>query len=286
MILVVGDFMVDEYVFGVVERISPEAPIPVCEFHHREFRPGGAGNVANNIRSLRNHCVLVGVVGSEGVPFDFHGENYLFADPDRPTTRKTRYMHLSHHLLRVDHESTYMISGEVEKNINQFIDLAISTANVLVISDYGKGVVTEKVAKSAIKEANKYGAKVIVDSKRKDMSCFEGAYLATPNDNEFHACTTGFDGIQNVLHTMGSGGMKLYEMGKEPVQIDSCAKEIIDVTGAGDTVVAAIASYIDDCHPNTVDLLEACHFANNAAGVAVSKVGTATVVVDRYGNPK
>ena len=315
MILVVGDYIVDEYIHGTVTRISPEAPVPILNYGKTERRPGGAGNVHNNLLTLGKKSLLVGVTGPG--PVVKPGDAFLFVDPNRITTIKTRILaENGQQMMRIDHEHCNPIDENVAKILIEFVELNKRVIDLIIISDYNKGTITPMVARSLITFADTLGVPVIVDSKRKDWRMFSGAWLATPNSDEYEAAS----GLQellltgtNILVTLGAQGARLHKapqgacqplatsgnpspkmpateqpgaatmtltapltMGlTPPLLIPAQAQEVSDVTGAGDTVVAAMASYIAD--HGLSDLEGAAHWAMRAAAIAVSKHGTATV---------
>lgn len=274
MILVIGDVIVDEYIHGRVTRISPEAPVPVIDFTFREFRPGGAANVAANVSSLGEPATLVGVVGKD-FPLDRSSEWYLFQDAERPTTLKTRVVANGQQIVRVDIENRHPISGATERDVLEFISITMAYSKLVVLSDYAKGVVTERVARHTIHQARQYGIPVIVDPKQEDFGIYEGATLLTPNRMEF-ARSTNHSIDATILVTLGEEGMELHHKG-DIAHIPAEPIEVVDVTGAGDTVVAALAVFI--ARNPQASIREAAQFASYAASVAVSRQGTATVTL-------
>lgn len=281
MILVIGDIIIDEYIFGTVDRISPEAPVPVLKFQRTELRPGGAANVAANIRSLGEECMLLGVSGITEFPQELHGnEDIILSDFSRPTSRKTRFVSGQQQILRMDVESTDLISYGIRDALVNEVKIHAPYASAVVISDYGKGVVTDVLARAVIDKANSFGIPVIVDPKKKDFRVYDGASILTPNKKEYAEAVHGFDGL--VLESRGAEGMVLHTP-SDDVKIPAITKSVIDVTGAGDTVVAALAVYASRNFKERAsaswDWLTAAKFANKAAGVVVSKQGTATVTM-------
>jgi len=290
-VVVIGDLMLDEYVIGEFSRISPEAPEPIIEEHERVYVPGGAGNVAVNIKSLGAEARLFGVVGDDAdgrrlrellreAGVDHVG---VLTAEGRPTTRKTRLIARGKQVYRIDRETTTPIDRECEREIAGRIG-ALEEETVLV-SDYAKGVVTDDLV-GALTAA---GKRVVVDPKSSDFAKYSGAFLVTPNYNElFRAAglkTKSPDlveetarglmkkhGIGNLLITLGAEGMILVEGDRPSTHIHSKAMEVYDVTGAGDTVIAAVSAAVSA----GMSLDDACFVANIAAAVVVGKPGTAT----------
>jgi len=294
-ILVIGDFMLDEYIEGKVERISPEAPVPVVEAREVKVRPGGAANVVANLLSLGADVTPLGVVG-----LDEAGEKLrdilrelgaetgsLITDSSRPTTRKTRIIASSQQLLRVDWECREEISPEIEKEILSFLAGNHSRFDGIVISDYGKGVVTEKLFKITGKVKEK--TPIFLDPKEKNFRIYSEVTTMTPNIKEtFHATgikpetdreaeRAGMRLIESfrldfAVITRSERGMSVITP-REVRHIPTRAKQVYDVTGAGDTVISAFAlAFVSGADPFT-----AAEVANLAAGIVVGKVGTATV---------
>lgn len=280
MILVIGDFMVDEYVKVVIERISPEAPVPIMREVSRTIKPGGAGNVAANIHSLGGSVRLLTVVGQ----IDARWWNPITADcrwiwwaedHNRPTTIKTRFVADSgQQVARLDLESTIGIGPIVMDKIKEMVTQSLRDVNVVVISDYQKGVVTDGFARWIIDGARELKIPVIVDSKSADMHRFDGATLWTPNEKEWAEARCIPD-VEATIVTMGSKGMKIYKGGDTMMIPANDVHSVADVTGAGDTVVAALAVWFSQ--RGTADLIGAADFANHAASIAVSHRGTYAV---------
>ena len=294
-VLVVGDLMLDEYLRGDVSRISPEAPVPVLEVRAQESRLGGAANAAANIQSLGGVALLVGVVGKDETAATF-GERLSAAkiastcvpDPGRPTSKKTRLVAQQQQIVRVDHEKRHAISGAVQDAVKQAIDLRIKDAHAVVISDYAKGVITPDVARHVIATAQAAGLPVVVDPKQRDFTLYAGATVITPNLHELEAAalTPGLFDVERVarellpvlagaalLVTRSADGMSLFRTGLAPVHVPAIAREVFDVTGAGDTVVATLALAV----AAKLSLENAIELASIAAAISVSKRGTSTV---------
>ncbi|MFL5051397.1 MAG: D-glycero-beta-D-manno-heptose-7-phosphate kinase [Xanthobacteraceae bacterium] len=300
-VLCVGDLMLDTYVYGEVERISPEAPAPVLAVTREELVIGGAGNVARNVASLGARCIFVGVVGDDGAGKTLESafaqqtdliESRLVVDQARPTTRKTRFVseHFSTHLLRADWELARPVASEVETAVIAYATNALPRIGAVVLSDYSKGVLSPAVVRAVIAAAARLGKPVIVDPKYGDYSLYKGTTLITPNrrelaeatrmsaasDNELAAAASALAEMvqsQAVLVTLSEHGMTLVERGRAPVHVPAYGVKVLDVSGAGDTVVAAMATFL----AAGAGYEEAMRAANAAASVVVGKRGTATV---------
>lgn len=293
-VLVVGDVMLDEYLRGEVSRISPEAPVPILEVRARDRRLGGAANAAANIKALGGAAFLVGVVGKDDTA-DSLGQQLakqeiigsLIGDPSRPTSRKTRLVAQQQQIVRVDEERRQPIEGAIVDHVKKAIDERIRGSRAVVISDYGKGVITPEIAQHAITAARRANLPVIVDPKQRDLSMYRGASYLTPNLHELEAASPGgaldparaaaallpaLEGA-GLLVTRSADGMTLYRAGHAEVHVAALAKEVFDVTGAGDTVVATIALAL--AAGVTIEL--AMELASVAAAISVSKRGTSTV---------
>ncbi len=297
-VLVLGDIMLDRYVLGEVRRISPEAPIPVLRAERRRRVLGGAGNVAQNVAALGARAVLVGMVGADAAGDEvgqiLHGSAGITARlvlaADRPTTVKTRFMSGSHQLLRLDEEVTLPARSDIERQVLDAFAAAIATAEVVVISDYAKGLLTDNVLAQAIGLARGTGLMVVVDPKRTDLSAYTHAGVLTPNAAELARATglpVGSDdeaaeaGAQAVVQAAADAvlvkrsekGLTLVRPHRAPLHLPTRAREVADVSGAGDTVSATLAIMLACGAP----LAEAALMANIAAGISVGKPGTATV---------
>lgn len=282
-ILVVGDVMLDRYIFGKVERISPEAPVPVVEVQREEFRLGGAGNVAHNLASLGVKTYLVGAVGQDyGAQIvrrllkEAGIEDLLVEDPHRPTTEKTRIVALSQQLLRVDNESRRPVEGKTLQEILERMELEVDG---VVVSDYAKGVIRRETVEK-VKEKKVFFS---VDPRPQNKSLYVGADLMTPNEKEarsmfdeenLQALGWGLKRelkIKTLVITLGAKGMALFD--EDFKVFPARAKQVYDVSGAGDTVVAVLTA----CALAGVDWDSACELANLCAGIVVGKLGTAVV---------
>lgn len=295
-ILVVGDLILDEFIWGKVTRISPEAPVPVVWVDSESFMPGGASNVANNIRALGGEVFLAGVVGDDhrgnilrSVLSDkgVHCEG-IITDAGRPTTQKTRVIAHHQQVVRIDREEVRPISDAVLKNILGYIESTISKVDALILEDYGKGVIVSKLVREAVRMARKYKKVVTVDPKETHISYYRGTTTITPNHHEAGAAV-GFKikddvtlvkagkkllmklGCESVLITRGENGMALFQKGKPLIKIPTIAQEVFDVSGAGDTVISAYTL----ARAGKATALDAAHISNCAAGIVVGKVGVA-----------
>lgn len=303
-VLCVGDLMLDEFVYGEVSRISPEAPTPVLAVKRTELMIGGAGNVARNLVSLGARCVFIGVVGEDdagraltealdGYPSI---ESRLVVDPARQTTRKVRFVseHFSTHLLRADWEMAAPIDRAIEDALIGSVVDALPNAGAVVLSDYAKGALTPRVIRAVIDATNELGKPVVVDPKGRDYSIYRGATLITPNRQELADATQSAAhtddeiataaaalgealGARAVLVTRSEDGMTLVndDGGDGAVHVPAYAVRVRDVSGAGDTVVAVLAAML----AMDADFESAMRAANAAAAVVVGKRGTATVSI-------
>jgi D-beta-D-heptose 7-phosphate kinase / D-beta-D-heptose 1-phosphate adenosyltransferase len=300
VVLCVGDLMLDHFVYGDVTRISPEAATPVLAVTRQESQIGGAGNVARNIASLGARCIFVGVVGDDAegreLATAFLAESriepHLIVDPSRPTTRKVRFVseHHSTHLLRADWEVARPVSADIEAAVLERVQASLERAGAVVLSDYAKGVLTARTVRATIEAARLAGKRVIVDPKAQDYSVYRGATLITPNRKELAEATrqpaTTDDeiaaaaaqlaeivGSDAVLVTRSEDGMMLHLRGAAPVHVSAYPVRVRDMSGAGDTVAAALGTLL----AMGAGFESAMRAANAAASVVVGKRGTATV---------
>lgn len=296
-----GDAMVDRFVYGEVARVSPEAPIPVLSIARESAMLGGAGNVARNACALGGRVALIAVAGEdEGgkelarlVAEEKGIEPHLVSARGRTTTVKTRYIAGAQQMLRADREQVGDIDKATEERVLKALDEAIGKAGALVLSDYAKGVLTDRVAAEAIARAKRAGKIAVVDPKSARMSRYDGADVATPNARELaHATGMKTDSdaetaeagaallaktrIGALLVTRAGQGMTLIERGRAPVHLKAQAREVFDVSGAGDTVAATLSLALAAGAP----LSAAARLANAAAGLVVGKIGTAVVHAD------
>lgn len=302
-VLVVGDLILDQYIWGPVSRISPEAPVPIVNVSSETLQLGGAANVSNNIRSLGGRVDLCGVIGADEAGRQFMtvlrsqniGTDGILTDKDRPTTRKTRVVAHNQQLVRFDMERSHPISGVLEARILRYIAACIHSAAAVVVSDYAKGVVTSRLMADLTDLAQRHNVPVVVDPKVTHIGFYKGVTVLTPNhleaiqaaglqgDDEATLSEAGRHlhqrlGCRAVLITRGERGMSLFEEGGQVTHIPTVARQVFDVTGAGDTVVATLALALAAGAPMRV----AAKLANYAAGIVVGMVGTGTVTVNQF----
>lgn len=300
-ILVIGDFIVDRYIFGDVKRISPEAPVPVVNIAREEFMPGGAGNVINNIISLGGRAYASGAAGS-----DIHGRDLIrmlkdegadisgiIKDSARPTSVKTRIIAGRQQVVRTDLESRDKISDKITQKILSNLKSVSKEIDGIIVSDYGKGIINRSLIKGILENASEHSLPVIVDPQVGHFMDYMGVTSLTPNEKEVSAALnrTVFDDesvekagrllldklkSEALLITRGSEGMALFKKGKKTRYIPTAAKEVFDVTGAGDTVTAVYAMGI----VSGLGHLCSARLANYAAARVISKVGTVVVTVE------
>ena len=298
-ILVVGDLMIDHYLWGKCERISPEAPVQVVEVQNETTVLGGAGNVVNNLVSLGAKVSVASVIGEDANGAELlallkeTGANCdaLISQKGRKTSKKSRIIASNQQIVRYDKESKEDISDVSQKRLLERIEPLLQTCDAVILSDYGKGVLTKRFTQAVIQSANKAGKKVFVDPKGEDYSKYRGAYTLTPNKKEASLATRikieDEKSLKEALYklkeecaldlsliTLSEDGIAVYD--KEMRRFPTVAKEVYDVTGAGDTVIASLAFAVSAAK----DIDEACVFANLAAGVVVGKIGSATVTLD------
>ncbi len=296
-VLVLGDVMLDRYVSGTASRLSPEAPIPVLRPTTSRATLGGAANVALNVATLGGQVSLVGVIGDDPAGMEVTRlmaesgiTSHLVIAPGRPTTAKTRFMVGVHQLLRLDEETTSAIAPVTATNLLHHFADALGTADVVILSDYAKGAMTDAVLQSALKQAQAAGRVVIADPKRDSFAVYRGATILTPNEHEVRQAThieaaddadadragrRALDdtGGEAVLVTRSAKGLTLVRRDQPALHLPTRAREVADVSGAGDTLVAALAVALGA----GAALPEAAMLANITAGISVGKQGTATV---------
>jgi len=300
-VLCIGDVMLDRYVYGQVDRISPEAPIPVLHTQRETATLGGAGNVVRNIAALGGQVEIIGVIGNDETGRDVtkafdtvpNITARLLLDTSRPTTQKTRYVANGQQLLRTDLEISAPIGSTIEQKALQQISNALSKCKAVVLSDYAKGVLTPKVITETIRLAKEAGALVIVDPKGRDFARYQGAHYLTPNRKELsdaigkkivtvsdaeQAARFLIDNLQieNVLVKLGAEGVCLVQKNEAALHLHTKAREVFDVSGAGDTVAATLALAL----ASGFSAPEAAELANIAGSIVVGKVGTAFVTRD------
>lgn len=298
-VMVIGDLMLDEFLWGRARRIAPEAPVPVVEIERESLHLGGAGNVAANLSALGAEPIIVGVYGYDSAGERLRAEfaeagittSALVVDETRPTTVKTRIIAHSQHVVRADREKKHLVSGKVERQlINNFLDL-LGEVHAVIVSDYEKGVVTPALLKAILPAAAERQIPVCIDPKLKNFEFYRPATIVTPNHHEAESAARQIidspqslaeagaklramlDGA-SILITRGEEGMTLFEGDGEVTHVPTLAREVFDVTGAGDTVVATLALAL----AGGASTVEAAILANYAAGVVVGKVGTATAM--------
>lgn len=300
-VLCVGDLMLDRYVYGEVSRISPEAPIPVLRVARDASMLGGAGNVVRNLAALGARGRFLGVVGDDPAGREVSDliaahdsvPSTLIEETGRPTSIKTRFIAGTQQMMRADREETAPIAKETRDRLLQTADIALGDCEVLVLSDYGKGVLIPAVIEPLVAKARASGKPVIVDPKGEDYSVYRGADLVTPNRNELAAASrmpvesdgeiaaaaehiSRTCGIRAVLVTRSREGMTLVTPDQGISHLATEAREVYDVSGAGDTVVATLAAALS----TGADLARAAALANVAAGIVVGKVGTAVAYAE------
>lgn len=291
-IFVIGDIMLDRFLMGTVNRISPEAPVPVVHIKQDFLVAGGAANVAVNIKTLGGEPILVGMIGDDAAGKDIVrllrlqklSVRGLLYGTNRVTTEKTRLVALHQQIARIDREDSDMISKKIELRFLGVVKKYLPMADGVIISDYSKGLITPRIARFVIDGALKRGIPVVVDSKPKSIAQYQRATVVTPNHHEAQKMT-GTEDVRAaaraihkilasaVLVTQGADGMTLFEQAKF-YHIAALAREVVDTVGAGDTVVAALALALSA----GADLLTGAKIANAAAGIVVGKSGTAHVV--------
>jgi len=300
-VAVIGDIMLDRYIWGQVDRISPEAPVPVVAVERTDVRPGGAANVAWNLIALGSRARLVGVIGRDqqareikkliegnGIPTDF-----LVTDGDRVTTEKIRIVAHNQQVVRADFETNGEIGGRAMGRLIDAVERAVSGVNAVVVSDYGKGVVSAPVMDLLRERCLDAGIPILVDPKEGHFSLYRKAYAITPNKKEAggfynERIRSGEDlerigrsllrdlEARYVLITRGEEGMTLFEEGRRSHHVPARAREVYDVTGAGDTVISVLAAAV----AAGASVKDAIELANAAAGIVIRELGTAAVRAD------
>ncbi len=297
-VVVVGDVMLDRYWWGSVNRISPEAPVPIVHLEKMSLVPGGAANVAANLVGLGVTPYLFGVKGEDNEAGQLDNvlsdvgvkDHFIFSVSDRMTTTKTRVVAHNQHVVRIDQENSKPVSIKtVERLVDQINDV-VNAADAIIISDYAKGLLTDEMLMKLIEMSRDKNKPLVVDPKGKDFTKYKGATILTPNKREAaEACGLdlfakgvvsdsgksllgGLD-LKALLITEGEAGMTMFQNDAAPFHLDSWAHDVYDVTGAGDTVIATLtAAVAAGC-----SFVEAAKFANAAAGIVVGKIGTTHV---------
>jgi len=296
-ILVVGDIMMDRFIWGKVSRISPEAPVPVVAVEKETFLLGGAANVVNNIHSLGGKVSLCGVVGDDEMGekiikelaemgIGMHG---IFVEQGRQTTTKTRIIAHQQQVVRIDREATDHLKVPTFRNLSEFLKKNMEGFNGVILSDYGKGLLTKELIRATIRRAREMKKFIMVDPKLKNFPHYKGATVITPNAAEASAASGILIndlsslkragsmllkklGCDVLVITRGEEGIAIFEPHQEPFFVPTGAKEVYDVTGAGDTVIGTMALALGA----GARVIEAAKLANYAAGIVVGKIGTAT----------
>jgi len=311
-ILVIGDLILDQYIWGTVERISPEAPVPVVWAKRRSYVPGGAANVANNIRALDANVTVVGVIGKDehakillsGLKKRKINAKGILVEPNRQTSLKTRVIAGHQQVVRVDWEHTHSLSRELNQRIIKFAENNINDFDAVIIEDYGKGVINEALLEELGSLTRRNNKIVTVDPKEEHFQLYRRVTSITPNRKELENAIRNLKirdnasslrvnndrlftdedinlaaaeilkylNLESMLVTLGEHGMRLFEKGGRITHIPTVAQEVFDVSGAGDTVISAFTLALS-CGASKP---EAAHIANYAAGIVVGKLGTAT----------
>jgi rfaE bifunctional protein kinase chain/domain len=304
-ILVIGDLMIDHYIVGSASRLSPEAPVPIVNVKNESFTLGGAGNVVQNLVSLGAKVTVAGIIGNdtagnqiieilnnEGVE-----THTIIKDDSRPTTVKTRVLAGSHQLIRVDRETTDEVSATIADELISKLTGYIEKADIVLLSDYNKGLFSPSLTQQLINEANKQNKKVVIDPKGLNYEKYKGAYIIKPNRKELaeaaktekinsieslqHAAKVIFEqtGTEYLVVTLSEEGMMILSESTYKL-LPVKATEVFDVTGAGDTVLATIAYFI----AAGLTIEEACEVANHAAAIVIRHIGSATTTIDEIIN--
>ena len=298
-VLVVGDVMLDQYWWGTVERISPEAPVPVVRLSNTTASPGGAANVAANVAGLGASAMLVGAIGSDDEGkrlLDILNKNLVSTDHllliDRATSIKTRVVAHNQHVVRVDRETNTPLADIDEETIIRSIESLVSKCSIVILSDYAKGTLTKRIISATVAAAKNAQIPVLADPKGQDFTKYTGVSILTPNKREAVIACGLDDSFENVVReagcrllteleldavlvTEGEHGMTLFERENEPSQVKAQAHEIFDVTGAGDTVIAALGvALASGCSRS-----QSMQIANISAGLVVEQVGTTAISI-------
>lgn len=304
-VLIVGDVMVDRFWWGNVTRISPEAPVPVVKLEKTSLVAGGAANVAANVAGLGAKAFLIGVVGedveAELLPQLLKQSNisdeFLVKIPDYQTTVKTRIIAHSQQIVRLDQESKNNLNSKNEQTVWKNIEILLEKVDVIIISDYAKGFLTDSLLMRLITKGRELKKSVLVDPKGKNFTKYKNASILTPNRSEVSEAYNleSFEkeiaeqsgnkiiselNLDALLITQGEDGMSLFEKNKLPQQLKASARDVYDVTGAGDTVIACLAAGIG----SGMSLLKSAKFANLAAGLVVEHSGTTPITLEMLKN--
>jgi len=300
-VLVIGDLMIDEYLWGSVDRISPEAPVPVVCVQKESHALGGAGNVIHNLVAMGAKVTAIGTAGTgktgkmifeklEDLGIKTDG---IISEPQRPTTRKTRVIASNQQVLRIDKEIKRNINADTLEKLVKIIESKISDASLLILSDYDKGLITRELVQKIVTLAEKHNILTLADPKSLNFSKYEQVSILTPNKKEASLAANMdikserdlFDAghkimdqvkLERLLMTCGKDGMVLFEKGREPYIIESKARQVFDVSGAGDTVISLLGLGL----ATGATFKQSALIANVAAGIVVAKVGTAAASID------
>ena len=300
-IVVIGDLMLDHYLWGQVDRISPEAPVPIVDVQKQEYRLGGAANVVNNIASLKGTPVVVGLIGADSYADTFVNiftqnqvkTEYILKDSTRTTTVKTRVFAAGQQVIRYDFEQRHDISEEIESKVLHKVELAIAEADAVIIEDYNKGLLTPKIIRHAINKANSLKIPITVDPKYNCFFEYQNCTVFKPNLAELqknlnieikndkdlnNAANQLFDRIspEYLVITLGEKGLIIFDKEKNITQIPTFAKEVFDVCGAGDTVISVLTL----CLSIGLDIKTSAIIANHAAGAVCGKRGINPATAD------
>ncbi len=298
-VLVIGDVILDTYYRGTVDRVSPEAPVPIVNVKEMSSTLGGATNVTNNIAHLKALSAIIGLVGSD----DNHTklskmckENNIcdiLIETNHPTITKTRILGNKQQIVRLDFEEKFIIDSTTSAKLENLLNNEIKNYDIIVISDYNKGLITKETSEKIINISNSLGKKVIVDPKKKDWELYANAYMVTPNFKEFTAISNAeINNCDNDIEQYGKEVIKKYninyllvtrsEKGMSLISKDKCvhfptvAKDVYDVSGAGDTVVATIATAL----ASGLSVEDSVSLSNKAAGIVVGKSGTSPILIE------
>jgi rfaE bifunctional protein kinase chain/domain len=303
-ILVIGDLILDRYVWGHVRRVSPEAPVPIVGMERQTYQLGGAANVAENILALGGHAEVIGVVGRDAEADQFKdslnleglGTSGLVTDYSRPTTVKTRILSMSQQLLRLDQETTDPIPEKITDKLRSRVRKSIPRCDIVVLSDYLKGVLSDEFCREIIDMANRQGKQVAVDPKGYDYRKYRGAAVIKPNQHEAETATGIMSGspdsllliaqklkhqvkCKSLVMTRGAEGVLVYINKSRNTHLPPLAHSVFDVTGAGDTFMAAMTLGL----ASGASITDAARLGNYAGSIVVGKLGAATVTVDEIG---
>ena len=296
-VVVLGDMMLDSYQWGKVQRISPEAPVPIIEINREEFRLGGAANVALNLSALGANVIAIGVIGKgpNGARmrelFIQNGldSSGLIPDESRKTTIKTRIGAANQQIVRIDIEDTHYLSEDVRNRVLAKLQRHIQSSDILVIEDYNKGLLSPEVIEASLQLCRNHQVRVSVDPKQKNFFAYQGVDIFKPNYHELQSnLGTSFEseadfeqaafelrrrlGARHLVVTRGAKGMYLFSEKPNALHLPSSAREVFDVSGAGDTVISALSL----AYAAGLDIETAAEYANLAAGVVCGKMGTAS----------